>query len=350
VERLEALFRRGASEAPAHSAETGLVEVPPPATATPVSSGEGEEPLPPSIYATGPVLLETSVPESGTSVQIPEGPAVIVPAGAFSPGVSLRVAKAEAAPVPLLAGEAPLLGAWKFDAGGGLFDKPVEMSLALPAVEDLSELRLVLPVTSRDGRDWTVLPYRRENNVLYFQATHFSIIGAILIGTLIGGGVVIPLVRAPTELPQYFQEDAPFVKFLAPDPEGINLSWSRKLGAGTPGLKDKAAVEQALQLAGEAHMQRVRDIAAMRDRELTRARRRISASHRRRRSVPKHSASRRNPSTPMKRPGLPPSNGTPCPTRCWRSGVPFPSHGPILWESLRRETADSPIRVPWTGT
>lgn len=272
VERLEALSAAAPSEAPAHSAETGLVEVPPPATATPVSSGEGEEPLPPPIYATGPVLLETSVPESGTSVQIPEGPAVIVPAGAFSPGVSLRVAKAEAAPVPLLAGEAPLLGAWKFDAGGGLFDRPVEMSLALPAVEDLSELRLVLPVTSRDGRDWTVLPYRRENNVLYFQATHFSIIGAILIGTLIGGGVVIPLVRAPTELPQYFQEDAPFVKFLAPDPEGINLSWSHKLGDGTTGLKDKAAFEKALQLAWEAHMQRVRDIAAMRDRELTRAR------------------------------------------------------------------------------
>lgn len=272
VERLEALSATAPPGAPVLSSETGIVEAPPSVTATPVSSGESEDPLPTPVYAEGAVLLETSVPEGGTTVHIPEGPVVTVPAGALSSGVSLRVARAEAAPVPLLAGEAPLLGAWKFDAGGGLFDRPVEMSLALPAVEDLSELRLVLPVTSRDGRDWTVLPYRRENDVLYFQATHFSIIGAILIGTLIGGGVVIPLVRAPTELPQYFQEDAPFVKFLAPDPEGIDLSWSHKLGDGTTGLKDKAAFEKALQLAWEEHMQRVRDISAMRDRELARAR------------------------------------------------------------------------------
>ncbi len=222
--------------------------------------------------ASGPVLAEASLSADGGRVAAADGLALDFAPGSVTKPSPIRISRSDAPPPAVLGGASSLLGAWTVDASSAdVFAAPVRVSMKLPVVPGPLSPDMIVPMISRDGRAWFPIPYTRDGDTLRFETTHFSILGAVLIGTAIGSAV-LAVIRAPTELPSVFHDEAPFISSPYPDPEGWSIAWAKSLGSGSKGLKDEKTLEIVFRALWDDYRKNVIDLAELRDKRIARAR------------------------------------------------------------------------------
>ena len=220
----------------------------------------------------GAVLAEASLSANGGRVATEDGFALDFAPGSVTAASPVRISRSEAPPPEILGGSSELLGSWKVDtASADVFGAPVGVSMKLPVVPGPLSPDMIVPMISRDGRTWFPVPYTRDGDTLRFETTHFSILGAVLIGTAIGTAV-LAVIRAPTELPSVFHDEAPFISSPYPDPEGWSIAWAKSLGSGDKGLKDEKALDIVFRTLWDDYRKNVIELSELRDKRIARAR------------------------------------------------------------------------------
>lgn len=220
----------------------------------------------------GPILAETSLSANGGRVAAADGLTLDFAPGSVTKPSPIRISRSAAPPPAVLGGASALLGAWSVDAASAdVFGAPVGVSMKLPVVPGPLSPDMIVPMISRDGRAWFPVPYRRDGDTLRFETTHFSILGAILIGTAIGTAV-LAVIRAPTELPSVFHDEAPFISSPYPDPEGWSIAWAKSLGSGDKGLRDEKSLDIVFRTLWDDYRKNVIELSELRDKRIARAR------------------------------------------------------------------------------